>query len=122
MSDGINFGPLTDAQKKRLDSHGNRIWTDMENRAMNLNLAHYDRVRSILSRRCGVPDCRFTVCGTKDNEGYALPNFSDVCDACYHMYYALKNPRLKNGNYFLELHNKWVRERDDPNKKDRLGL
>lgn len=122
MPDGIQFGPLTSEQKRRLDSNGNRVWTETEIRIMHSNLAHHDRVRNILNRRCGVKDCRFVLGGEK--ETYALPNFSDVCDPCYHMFYALKNARLKNMNYFIEIHDKWRRDNDpnDQRRKDRLGL
>ena len=122
MSDGIKFELLSSEQKRRLDSNGNRIWTETEIRIIHSNLAHHDRVRSILNRRCGVKDCRFVIGGIQ--ESLALPNFSDVCDACYHMFYALKNPRLKNTNYFIELHDKWKRD-NDPNdfkRRDKLGL
>lgn len=121
MDYGIQYGPLTAEQKRKLDSNGNRVWTETELRIMQANLAHHDRVRSILNRRCGVSDCRFVIHGG-EKESFALPHFSDVCEACYYMFYALKSPRLKNANYFIELHDKWVKERNDPNKRDRLGM
>ena len=120
MPEGIKFEPLSADQKRRLDKDGNRVWTETETRIMHANLAHHDRVRSILNRRCGVVDCRFILGGEK--ETFALPNFSDVCDICYHMFYALKNARLRNMNYFIELHDKWKRDLNDTNRRDKLGL
>lgn len=119
--DGIRFVPLTNDQKHRLDAHGNRIWTEQEIRTIKSNLVTHDYIRTVLSRRCGVKDCRFVIKSTK--ESFALPHFSDVCEVCYHMWYALKSPALKNMDYFVQLHDKWQKDIDDSQRKrDRLGL
>ncbi len=111
--DGIRFIPLTVEQQRRLDANGNRIWTEQEVRLMKANLATHDYARTILTRRCGVEDCRFVIKSTK--ESLALPHFSDVCEVCYYMWHALKNSLLKNANYFIQLHDQWKKDNDQVN-------
>lgn len=118
--DGIRLIPLTVDQKRRLDSNGNRVWTEEETRIIHRNLALHDCLRTIFLRRCGVSDCRFIIGETK--ESFALPTFSDVCEICHTMFHALKNPRLRSTDYFVNLHDKWRREQNDPKRNDRLGL
>src|SRR5260370_11011417 len=118
--DGIQFIPLTVSQKHRLDTNGNRIWTKQEINTMHNNLILHDGLRKIYDRRCRVPDCQFVIGPEKEN--FALPDFHNVCEICYHMYYALTNIMLRNTRYFANLHDQWKRDHDDPKRGDRLGL
>lgn len=120
--DGIKFQPLTSEQKSRLDEKGNRVWTNEELKIIRNNLAAHDGIRNIRQRRCAVRDCRFVIGGMKEN--FALPVLGDVCEICYYMFQALKHFRLKDTNYFVNLHDQWKRDNDynDPKRRDKLGL
>jgi len=84
------------------------------------NVAFYDKIRTILTRRCKAPDCGYVISALEDS--FAVPGVGSVCGACYHMYEALSSPSLKNPYYFRMLHEQWVREKSDPKRWDRLGL
>lgn len=75
---------------------------------MRTNCAFYDKVRTILTRRCKVPDCGYVISSIE--ECFSLPEIGDVCALCYHMYQALSNPGLKNPFYFKQHHAAWVKE------------
>jgi rubredoxin len=90
------------------------------------NVAFYDKMRRILTRRCKAPDCGYVISAA--DESFALPGIGSVCGVCYFMYEALMGipsyglPGLKNPYYFRSLHEQWVMEKSDPKRRDRLGL
>jgi hypothetical protein len=84
------------------------------------NVADYDKMRTVLPRRCKVPDCGYVIAALTGNEIYELPEFGMVCGVCYHMHTALQAPGLKNIYYFRHLHEAWKRERDQG--RGRMGL
>jgi hypothetical protein len=90
------------------------------------NVAFYDKVRTILTRRCKAPDCGYVISSIE--ESFAVPGVGSVCGVCYHMYEALTGtriydlPGLKNPYYFRNLHEQWAIEKSDPKRRDRLGL
>lgn len=90
------------------------------NEVIQANVAFYDKVRAVLSRRCKVPDCGYVISSLE--ESFSVPEYTLVCGVCYHMHEALQHPGLKNVFYFRNLHQDWKKDRDDPRRKDRLGL
>lgn len=118
----MQYVPLTEKQKSRLDANGNRIWTEEETETIRRNLVFYDRVRHTLERRCRVPDCNYVVSSRQEDPDYALPEFASVCGACFYMHEALQHPKLKNIFYFRRLHEAWKKEMNDPKRNDRLGI
>ena len=116
------YRPLIEAEKRRLDSKGWRVWTQTELDIIKRNVGFYDRVRGILSRRCKVPDCGYTISSRGEEGSFALPEFPEVCELCFHMHYALQSADMRNKYYFRNLHDEWRREQNDPKRKDRLGL
>lgn len=87
---------------------------------MKDNVAFYDKVRSILTRRCKVPDCGYTISSIENS--YSVMGVGEVCGVCYWMDFALQSPGLKNIFYFKRLHDQWVADNNDKNRRDRLGL
>ena len=84
------------------------------------NVAFYDKIRTILTRRCRAPGCGYVISSIE--ESYGVPEYGSVCHVCYEMYQALQSPRLKNLFYFMNLHEQWKKEKDDWRRRDRLGL
>lgn len=85
--------------------------TDPEaQRVMKENVAVYDKLRTILSRRCPVPDCGYMLTSVEGFESYGLPGYGDVCALCYHMYHALQGPGMKSPFYFRQLHDQWLKD------------
>lgn len=90
------------------------------------NVAFYDKIRTILTRRCKAPDCGYVISALE--ESFTVPGVGSVCGVCYYMHEALLAgpqyglPGLKNPYYFRTLHEQWVREKSDPKRWDRLGL
>jgi hypothetical protein len=118
-----------------------RAWTKGEKhpdtpRTIFVNVYECDRVRRVLIARCRI--CNFVIsrdekavreiafvcddpgCDCKKMYG---PISHRVCNCCYDMFHALYvNYGLKNMNYFRALDEKDKAERDDPKRRDRLGL
>lgn len=101
-----------------------------------VNCHEYDRVRQILLARCRICDhvisrdenamreiafvCSDPKCDCKKLYGAISHR---VCSLCYDMFHALyMNYKLKSMNYFKALDEKDRAAREDPNRKDRLGL
>lgn len=84
------------------------------------NVAFYDKTREILTRRCRVPDCNYVISSLE--ESFGVPEVGSVCSLCYYMYQALQSPGLKRPFYFLNLHEQWMKDKDDWKRRDRLGL
>ena len=121
MSLGLQYLPLTATQKSRLDSHGERIWTEKEKKIIHENVVIYDKLRIILKRRCA--GCQYVISSLETC--MRLPFIGDVCDACYHMHEALQNHGLKDFYYFRNLHNEWVKSQDPDEqrrRRDKMGL
>lgn len=110
--------PLTTEQKRHLSPTGERVWTADEIEIMRRNLRAYDRVRTILTRRCKVPDCGYVISSLE--ESFAVPKIGEVCGVCYHMFQALQSPGLRLKWYFFNLHEEW--EKDQTKRRDRMGL
>ena len=85
------------------------------------NCKEYDRVRKILKARCR--NCDY-VCSTDPNKSFAVAGLEPVCELCCDMYKALTfNARMRNMNYFRELHEQWVKEKEAINiQRKRMGL
>ena len=105
-------------------------------RAVFVNVYEWDRLRRILSARCII--CGFVVSSDEKHVKELVFKCDNtqcnchkmygaishrVCDMCYHMFHALyANYGLKNMNYFKVIDEKEKSERDDPKRRDRLGL
>lgn len=100
------------------------------------NVCEYDRVRRVLFARCRICDhvisrderavrevvfiCDDPHCECK--KMYGAPSHR-VCNLCYDMFHSLYvNYGLKNMNYFKAIDEKEKKEKDDPKKRDRLGM
>lgn len=105
-------------------------------RTIFMNVWEYDRVRRVLKSRCQVCGyvvsddgrqvkeillkCENTQCRCNKMYGAML---HQVCDLCYTMFHALYvNHELKNMNYFKNIDEKEKAERDDPERRKRMGL
>lgn len=116
---------MEDADRKLIEF--NRRWrgckiTDPQADAIiRENCKVYDRIRAILSKRCGAPDCGYMLSSLE--ESFAVPDFGAVCGVCYHMYHALQAPGLANKFYFRQLHDQWKEEiKEFRATRRRLGL
>jgi len=121
VSLGLQYLPLTATQKSRLDSHGERIWTEKEKKIIHENVVIYDKLRIILKRRCA--GCQYVISSLETC--MRLPFIGDVCDVCYHMHEALQNHGLKDFYYFRTLHNEWIKSQDPDEqrrRRDKMGL
>lgn len=87
---------------------------------MKDNVAFYDKVRSILSRRCKAPGCGYVLSSIE--QSFSIIGIGEVCGVCYWMDFALQSPGLKNIFYFKRLHDQWESDKNDKNRRDRLGL
>ncbi len=105
-------------------------------RTVFVNVYECDRLRRILSSRCRICDyvlsrderavrelvfiCNEADCDCKNMYG-AISH--QVCNLCYDMFHALYiNYGLKIANYFKNLDEKDKKDREDPRRRDRLGL
>lgn len=81
--------PLTWEQIERLDSRGNRMWTQRELDIMGRNASFYDSVQKLSKFRCKLPDCGYVI--TDPQTAYEISGVGIICAACWHMAQAIKN-------------------------------
>lgn len=101
-----------------------------------INLVEHDRIHRVLMARCKI--CGYVV--SRDEKAVKEAIFicdkpdcdckkmygaisHQVCNLCYDMFRALYvNYGMGNMNYFKNIDEKEKKEREDPKRKDRLGL
>ena len=69
------------------------------------NVRDLDAIRRVTSLRCQAPGCDYML----ESVGacYTIADIGNVCSLCWHMFYALKYIKLKDGLYFVKLHREW---------------
>jgi hypothetical protein len=69
------------------------------------NVRQLDALRRTHPLRCKAPGCDYML----ESVGtcYAVADIGNLCSLCWHMYYALKYIKLKDGLYFVKLHREW---------------
>jgi hypothetical protein len=76
---------------------------------------------------CGNPFCKIPL-QVDRTVNYARADYGDVCATCNDLRVAVAyNAKLRNWNYFRELHEKWkieeeLRRKNEKKHRDRLGL
>ena len=88
------------------------------------NCKEMDRIRKILKRRCR--NCDHVVSSDAE-KSFEVPFLGAVCSLCHDMYTALTfNTKMRNMNYFKELHEKWEKDKKDDGSRggwrDRAGM
>jgi len=83
-----------------------------------------DRIRKILKRRCR--NCDHVVSSDAE-KSFEVPYLGAVCSLCHDLYTALTfNTKMRNMNYFKDLHEKWKKDKDDDGSRggwrDRAGM
>lgn len=105
-------------------------------RTVFMNAWECDRLRRILKSRCAL--CGYVVSDDERLVKEILYKCEDprcrcnklygamshrVCDLCYNMFHSLYvNYLMKNTNYFKDIDEKEKAERDDPERRKRMGL
>lgn len=94
---GIKFEPLTWEQIERLDSNGERMWTEQELKIIRQNVHFYDSVQKLAETRCKLTDCLYIIQDTKAT--YVVLGVGIVCDACHHMARAVAAVNLRSNPF-----------------------
>src|ERR1700676_2963525 len=93
---------------------------------MRENCAFYDKIRSILFKRCAAPGCGYVISSLRLEEGgFSLPGYGEVCGVCFYMHHALQHPGLRDIFYFRKHHEQWLKDNNEGNQqrgRDRMGL
>jgi hypothetical protein len=90
---------------------------DLRQEIMELNAHYYDELRNLLPKRC--KECDYVVPSTR---AFELPDIGEVCQVCFFMHHALYSDRLKNVNYFRNLHKQWKDPGEQKKRRDKLGI
>jgi hypothetical protein len=124
---GIRWEPLTEKQKKWVDTDGKRVLTEVERITIDCNTKHNDRARKFIKGRC--TECDQTV---KHDvaANHEIPRWEGglrvVCELCWHMHSALQVYTLKDRNYFRDLNKAYEKmKRDDGSRggfRDKAGM
>ena len=99
--------------------------TDEVSRSIRINnCKEMDRIRKILKRRCR--NCDHVVSSDAE-KSFEVPYLGAVCSLCHDLYTALTfNTKMRNMNYFKDLHEKWKKDKDDDGSRggwrDRAGM
>lgn len=92
---GIQYTPLTPEQRSHLDSHGDRVWTELELKIMQRNVSFYDSVQKLSGLRCKLPDCGYVIGDSRT--AYAIAGVGLVCDSCWAMSRAILGVNMRRG-------------------------
>lgn len=90
------------------------------------NCREMDRLQKILRRRCRNTECNHII-SSDERKSFEVPGLGAVCSLCHDMYTALTfNTKMRNMNYFKELHEKWEKEKNDDGSRggwrDKAGM
>jgi hypothetical protein len=78
---------------------------------VHMNCRLLDLLMDRTSRRCSVEGCGWPISIFRD-KNFEVPNIGPICTTCHDLYGAIifTNIKLKNPNYFKNLHDEMVKE------------